>query len=78
MEYYSAIERNEIEPFIEIWMNLETVIQNEVRQKDKKDRILMHICGIENGIDYLICKGEIDTDTENKHKDTRGGKGRVR
>ena len=29
MEYYSAIKRNEIVPFLEMWMNLETVIQSE-------------------------------------------------
>ena len=35
MEYYSAIERNEIESFVESWMGLETVIQREVSQKEK-------------------------------------------
>ena len=46
MEYYSAIKRNEIESFVENWMDLETVIQSEVSQKEKnKYRILMHIGG---------------------------------
>ena len=46
MEYYSAIKRNEIGSFAEMWMNLETVIQSEVTQKEKnKYRILTHICG---------------------------------
>ena len=35
MEYYSAIERNEIGSFVETWMDLETVIQSEVSQKEK-------------------------------------------
>ena len=35
MDYYSAIKRNEIEPFIETWMDLESVIQSEVSQKKK-------------------------------------------
>ena len=35
MEYYSAIKRNEIGSFVETWMNLETVIQSEVSQKEK-------------------------------------------
>ena len=47
MEYYSAIKRNEIGSFVETWMDLETVIQSEVSQKEKKKyRILMHVCGI--------------------------------
>ena len=35
MEYYSAIKRNEIWSFVETWMDLETVLQNEVSQKEK-------------------------------------------
>ena len=46
MEYYSAIKRNEIQSSVETWMDLETVIQNEVSQKEKnKYRILTHVCG---------------------------------
>ena len=45
-EYYSAIKRNEIVSFVETWMDLETVIQSKVSQKEKnKYRILTHICG---------------------------------
>ena len=33
MEYYSAIVRNEIGSFVETWINLETVIQSEVRKR---------------------------------------------
>ena len=29
MKYYSTIKRNEIGSFIEMWMNLESVIQGE-------------------------------------------------
>ena len=46
MEYYSAIKRNDIGSFVETWMDLETVIQSEVSQKEKnKYHILTHICG---------------------------------
>ena len=46
MEYYSATKRNEIGLFVEMWMDVETVIQSEVSQREKnKYRILMHICG---------------------------------
>ena len=42
-----AIKRNETGSFVEMWMDLESVIQNEVSQKEKnKYRILTHICGI--------------------------------
>ena len=45
-EYYSAIKSNEIGSFVEMWMNLETVTQSEVSQKEKnKYHILTHICG---------------------------------
>ena len=33
MEYYSAIKRNETGSFVETWMDLETVIQSEVRKR---------------------------------------------
>ena len=47
MEYYSAIKSNKIVPFAETWMDLETVIQSEVSQKEKnKYRIISLICGI--------------------------------
>ena len=32
-EYYPAIKRNEIVPFAEMWMDLETVIQSKVRKR---------------------------------------------
>ena len=48
MEYYSAIERNEIELFVVRWMDLEIVIQSEVIQKEKnKYHMLTHIYGIQ-------------------------------
>ena len=42
-----AIKRNEIGSFVETWMDLETIIQSELSQKEKnKYHILTHICGI--------------------------------
>ena len=35
VECYSAIKKNRIESFVEMWMDLETVIQSEVSQKEK-------------------------------------------
>ena len=78
MEYYSAIKRNEIRSFAETWVDLETVIQSEVSQKEKnKYHILMHICWIcKNWYrwSYLQSRNR-DTDVENKCMDTKGGRG---
>ena len=47
MGYNSAINKNEVVSFAEMWMDLETVIQIEVSQKEEnKHCILTHICGI--------------------------------
>ena len=47
MEYYSDIKRNTNGSFVEMWMDLESVIQSDVNQKEKNEYcILMHICGI--------------------------------
>ena len=47
MEYYTAIKRNEFESLLVRWMNLESVIQSEVSQKEKnKYHLLMHMYGI--------------------------------
>ena len=47
MEYYSAIKRNETELFVVRWMDLESVIQSEVNQKEKnKYHMLTRIYGI--------------------------------
>jgi len=46
-EYYSAIKRNTFESVLMRWMNLESIIQSEVSQKEKdKYHILTHIYGI--------------------------------
>ena len=36
VESYSAIKRNKIGSFVEKWMDLETVIQSEVSQREKQ------------------------------------------
>ena len=40
MEYYSAIKRNEIESFVVMWMDLESVIRSEVSEREKQ---ILHI-----------------------------------
>ena len=47
MEYYSAIEKNELESALMRWMKLEPIIQSEVFQKEKHQySILRHTYGI--------------------------------
>ena len=47
VEYHSAIKRNETGLFVEMWLDLESVTQSEVSQREiTKHHILMHMCGI--------------------------------
>ena len=51
MECYSAMKRSTFESVLMRWMNLESIIQSEVSQKEKdKYRILIHI--------YRVLKNE--------------------
>ena len=62
MEYYSAIKRNKIELLVVRWVDLESVIQSEVSQKEKnKYHMLTHIYGIlkKNGTDEPSCRAGI-------------------
>ena len=42
----SAIKRNEIGSFVEMWMDLEIVILSEVSQTEKDKYMISLICGI--------------------------------
>ena len=47
MEYYSAIEKNDIMPSVATWMELENLILSEMSQKDKdKFHMISLITGI--------------------------------
>ena len=47
IEYYPAMKGNEIELFVVKWMDLESVIQSEISQKERnKYSILTHVYGI--------------------------------
>ena len=60
MEYYSAIKKNKIELFVVRWMDLESVIQSEVSQKEKnKYCMLTH----KNGSEEPRGRTEIKTQT---------------
>ena len=44
-EYYSAIKKNEILPFVTTWMNIEGIMLCEICQR-KKYPVISHICEI--------------------------------
>ena len=47
MEYYSVIKKNEIMPFVAVWMDLEIITLSEVSQTEKdKYRVISLTCGI--------------------------------
>ena len=47
VEYYSAIKKNELMPFVSTWMDLEIIILSEVSQTEKdKYHMKLLICGI--------------------------------
>ena len=47
MEYYSAIKKNKIMPFAATWIEIETLILNDVSQKEKdKFHMISLISGI--------------------------------
>ena len=47
MDYYSATKRNENELFVVRWVDLESVIQSEVSQKEKNKYCMQtHVYGI--------------------------------
>ena len=43
MQYYSAVKKDEIMPFVTTWMNLEITIQSEVNQRQ-----ISHITNMRN------------------------------
>ena len=44
MEYYLAIKKNEMVPFVAAWMGLDITILNEVSQMEKDKYMISLIC----------------------------------
>ena len=67
VDYYSAIEKNEIMPFAAIWIDREIVILTELSKKEKDNGMVSLICGIlkkkkrERDTNELNYKAEIDS-----------------
>ena len=82
MEYYSAIKKNKIMPFVATWMDLEIVILMEVSQTEKdKYHDIAYMWNLKKGYiwTYLQNRNRV-TDVENKlmgqsQYGGRGGRG---
>ena len=77
VEYYSAIKRNEIGSFVEMWMDLETVYTEWSKSERVKQisYINAYMWNLEEWYRWTGLQGRNrDTDVENKHMDTKGGK----
>ena len=73
-EYYLAVKRNEIGSFVEMWMDLETVVQTKVSQKEKnKYHILTHMC-VESRkmVQMILFAKQKQRHKENRCIDTKG------
>ena len=57
MEYYSAVENNETVPFAATWMNLETIIRSEERERQIPYAIT-YMWNLRYDTNELICKSE--------------------
>ena len=79
IEYYSAIKSNIFESVLMRWMNLESIIQSEVSQKEKdKYHILMHIYGIQkDGTEEFICRAAVEKQTQSYGHVERGRQGEM-
>ena len=69
MEYYLALKKNEILPFVTAWMDLEDIMLSEISNTEKdKCHTISLICGI------YRTKQTNKTDAENRLKVVRGNK----
>ena len=78
MEYYSAFKENAFESLLMRWMNLESIIQSEVSQKEK-DKYCIYIQNLEKWYRRIYLQGSNgERDIENRLMDTGRGEERVR
>ena len=72
MEYYSAIEKNEIMPFAATWMQLQIIILNEV--KSERERQIYDITYTWN-LEYDTNEPIYETETDRHREQTCGCQG---
>ena len=62
MEYYSAIKKNDIMPFIATWMDLEIIILSKVSQRQIPYDIT-YMCNLKYDTNEFIYETETDSQT---------------
>ena len=76
MEYYSSIKSNEIGSLVVMWMDLESVIQSEVSQSERKKQVLYintYMWNLEKWYKITCLQGRNrDIDIENGYVDIEG------
>ena len=66
VEYYSAIKKNEILPFVAIWMDFEVIISSEVNQQEKDKYMISLTCGILKMIQMNLVTKQTQTQRHRK------------
>ena len=62
MEYYSAIKKKKILPFVTVWTDLENIMLSEISQAERdKCCMISLICGISQTELALTSKAETDS-----------------
>ena len=66
LEFYSAVKKKKILPFVTVWMDLESIMLSEISQseKDKYHRIYPHVESTEQT--ELTSKTETDSEVESR------------
>ena len=61
MEFYSAIKKTKMMPFVETWMQLEILILSELIQKEKDKYHIIYMWNLKYGTNEPIYKTETDS-----------------
>ena len=73
MEYYSAIKKNEILPFVTMWMDLEGITVSKVSQTERQIVWFPYMKNLKNKTnEQTQQKGKRLLDNKNKQMGTRG------
>ena len=76
MEYYSALKKNEIMPFVATWMDIEILTRSEVNQTEKNKYHITYMWNLKKtDANKFIHKTEIDSQTQKINLQLTKGRG---